>query len=189
MKKLIRLRESQFKKIIGNIIEEQNNNYVDVFDDPKAIALINLLNKIEDKEYGFIHIKKINPYYDYGMIEFSMTDGKEYAVGTNEEVDKTAFFIAKEILYDDLFFVDDELIINNSSVLKNNKISHQLIELLRDEKPENGKITGPYIFDRLIDDFDKFVIDVIKLSGRQYFIGAAVENEHKSGDYYIYKLE
>lgn len=57
------------------------------------------------------------------------------------------------------------------------------------KKPENGKVIGPYVFDRLIDDFDKFVIDVIKLSGRQYFIGAAVENEHKSGDYYIYKLE
>ena len=119
------ITESQFKRLVENIINEKEEH--DIFDDPKAIALVDFLNKTEDKEYGMTHIEKVSPYYKYGMVLYYMANNKEYIVGTNKEVDKTAFYIGKEMLYDDIFYLSNETIINNSSVLTNNKISHQLI--------------------------------------------------------------
>ncbi len=175
------ITESQFKRLVENIIKEKE---YDRFNDPKALALINFLNSTEDKEYGFIHIKNVNPYF--GMTEYELTNDKAYIVGTDSEANNLSFEIATDMLRDDPLYFTDDFIISHSSVLKDDKISHDILELLRNEEKTN---TGLYIFDKLIDDFDQYVRDAIKLHGRESYIGAGFNKEDKSGDYYIYRME
>ena len=78
------ITENQFKKLIENIIKEQ--------EDPKALELLNYLMKYEEGEYGMIHIKSSNsPLDEYGINYYVVGDvdrGKHFDVGTRDEFDK-----------------------------------------------------------------------------------------------------
>ena len=172
----IRLTENQFRNIIEN----------SVFNDPKALALVNFLNDTEqEEEYGLSEIIPLK-YDHYGLTQYKVKDRK-YIVGTDEEANKSAFEVAKDMISDSpLDFLSNEFIIQHSSVLKNDKISNDILEVLRNETKTN---TGSFIFDRLIDDFDKIIRDIIKLHGRAEYISFSDQTEYKSGNYYIYKIE
>ena len=74
----IRLTENQFRNIIENSILKEHS----VFNDPKALALVNFLNDTEqEEEYGFGHIKGVS-VSDSGVSYYEIGD-REYAVGTD----------------------------------------------------------------------------------------------------------
>ena len=85
MKKVIKLKESELKNILENILlKEENNNY-NPFEDPKANALVNFLIDDQEIEVGFAHIIPLK-YDHYGLSMYKVKD-REYAVGTDEEAD------------------------------------------------------------------------------------------------------
>ncbi len=74
------ITESQFKRLIENIIKEQEDNY-DVFDDPKAQILVDYLNdKSSSEEFGFVHIEKINYSRAYFIDYAYRVKGKKFLV-------------------------------------------------------------------------------------------------------------
>ncbi len=83
---IIKLKESEFKNIINNVLlKEQDDDYNNISEDPKAIALANFLIHDEEIEVGLTHI--IPSEYDhYGLSMYKVKD-REYAVGTDEEAD------------------------------------------------------------------------------------------------------
>jgi len=183
----IRLTENQFKQIIENVVKEKQNDF---YNDQRAIALLTFLNKNTDGDYGVFNIKNKYDYDIYGMTAYEFDDDSEYVIGTEEEANKTAFDIAKDMIYDDpLSYLDNKTIINSSSVLNHNKISNDILDLLRNEKPEKGELVGPYIFDKLIDNFDEIIKKMIGSEERKYFISPGVEKEFKYDNYLIYKIE
>ena len=87
MKKLIKLKESELKNILENILlkENNNNNNYNPFEDPKANALVNFLIDDQEIEVGFAHIIPLK-YDHYGLSMYKVKN-REYAVGTDEEAD------------------------------------------------------------------------------------------------------
>ena len=86
----IRITEQEFKKLINNIINEQENNTVinsigyKTFNDPMAIALINYINEKTDEEYGLIDVEPIRTYDDW--TNWYSVGNSWYAIVTKKEL-------------------------------------------------------------------------------------------------------
>ncbi len=183
--KIIKIKESELKQIINNVLlkeEEQQNEYIE---DEKALALMYFLNMEQNKEVGLIGLEK-TPYDHYGLDTYQIEDGdEEWAIGTEKEINEAAESHIKEYAMS----FNDDFIINHSSILNfNDKSVKKLLEIIRNEMDESGN----EIILRFIDDIDRFIYDAIKADGRGSFIGQydGIEHEYKLKDkwYYIYRL-
>ena len=173
MKKLIKLSESEFKNILEKTINKQE---YDIFEDPKATALVNFLSRDEEIEVGFAHIDPLK--YDYYGLTIYKVKNREYAVGTDEE----ANYAAAEDTKEHVWAFNKDFIIRHSSALDFNG-SEKVLESIQDHS-ENA---NPIIL-KLIDNIDDFIKDAIQSDGRGHFLSGYDGEENEYNDYYIYRL-
>ena len=176
MKKVIKITENQFRNIIENSILKEHS----VFNDPKALALVNFLNDTEqEEEYGLSEIIPLK-YDHYGLSMYKVKD-REYAVGTDEEANKAAADEIKETMW----AFNKDFIIEHSSILAHDKSSEELLDCI--QEANNNEIII-----RLIDNIDEFIEDAIQSDGRGHSINSYDGKEHEkelNGNYYyIYRI-
>ena len=178
MKKVIKLKESELKNILENILLKENNNY-NPFEDPKANALVNFLIDDQEIEVGFVHILPLK-YDHYGLSMYKVKD-REYAVGTDEEANKAAAEEIKEFAWS----FNEDFIIRHSSALDFDGSERILTRI-----QEHSEDANPIIL-KLIDNIDEFIEDAIQSDGRGHLINSYDGEEHEkelNGTYYyIYR--
>ena len=177
--KMIKLKESELKNILENILlKEENNNY-NPFEDPKANALVNFLIDDQEIEVGFVHILPLK-YDHYGLSMYKVKD-REYAVGTDEEANKAAAEEIKEFAWS----FNEDFIIRHSSALDFDG-SERILTTIQ----EHSEDANPIIL-KLIDNIDEFIEDAIQSDGRGHLINSYDGEEHEkelNGTYYyIYR--
>ncbi len=176
MKKIIKLKELEFKNIIENVLlKEQDNTF------EKEEALVHYLLENEDEEVGLSNLKK-SRYGHYGL-ELYEVGNKEWAIGTEEEVNKAAAEYIKETAW----AFNKDFIIQHSKILDFDEGSERILDAVQAECE-----SGNCAILKLIDNIDEFVEDAIQSDGRGHFLSGYDGEEHEqviNGNYYyIYRI-
>ena len=165
MKKVIKITENQFRNIIENSILKEHS----VFNDPKALALVNFLNDTEqEEEYGLSEIIPLK-YDHYGLTQYKVKDRK-YIVGTDEEAN-IAFKEYMEDLIDEVGIdgFNPNLIIHYIDIewfkeaLSENYESY--IEVIRNEKSTDPDKWESRLQEEMEENEDEFLEKMIDEAG------------------------
>jgi len=118
-------------------------------------------------------------YQHYGLQMYTI-DGKEYAIGTDDECDKAC----EEYIKDTIWAFVPDFIIEHSAILDYDTSSYKILEAIQAQCESGNECVL-----RLIDDIDEFVEDAIRADGRGHFLSGYDGHELDIGnDYFAYRI-